>query len=183
MQEFINTVNPDTDAARSEWAAAAIKHVQFFRSQGYVQPLEIMTSFQGRDLKAIEAHANEILAADSVRLNGQAQTLFGWQAYWGPDWYKEWQGDLLLGSGKTITSAQGVELIVATRNYPIMVGLDSTPGDMTYQEAIDSVMPKCAQYGVGFLWWDYKEIQNNGYGSLLKNDPNGYAGASLATFK
>jgi hypothetical protein len=81
-QEYIGTADAGSEAGRTQWAAAAQTDIRFFGSQGYGNPLEIMANFQGRDLCAIIQHGQAIRASDSLKVNGDPQTMFGWQAYW-----------------------------------------------------------------------------------------------------
>src|SRR5262249_15686134 len=96
MQEFISVNSPETEAARQEWRDAAEANIQFFRGEGYTNPLEIMSSYQGRDLYAIHEYGSQIAATDTVTVNGQPQTMFGWQAYWGTSdgYYPRFFGNL-----------------------------------------------------------------------------------------
>jgi hypothetical protein len=155
MQEYIGTANPDTDAGRDEWASASKAHVKWFRSAGYAGPLEIMSSFQGRDLAAIIEKGASIRAADTLVVDGHAQTMFGWQAYWAADWYKSWQGELLLGKGKTITGVQAIHQFVASQDFPIEVGFDNYAGDTgsEYKAQIE----QAATDGVSWLWWSWRD--------------------------
>jgi hypothetical protein len=74
--------DPGTEAARATWAAAAKVNVEFFRAQGYTNPLEVMANFEGRDLYGIVEHGDAIRSVDTARIDGYPQTMFGWQAYW-----------------------------------------------------------------------------------------------------
>jgi hypothetical protein len=181
MQEFVNTIKPPESAgAVKEWVEAAKKHVRFFRQQGYTQPLEIMSSFEGRDLHAIVANADEILAADTLTSNGTKQTLFGWQAYWGTDFYRGWQGQEF-NIGGPLTAAEAIKRFVATRNYPIMVGLDTT--DIPGTESYGTLMPTCAKETVGWLWWEWTELTTASHGATVRNSKDGFAGAVKPALK
>ena len=180
MQEFIATVTPpESDGAIAEWVAAAVNHVTFFRAQGYTQPLEVMTSFQGRDLAAIVDNADTILAADTLHVNGQPQTMFGWQAYWGDSFYRGWQGEELLGPGQSITATQAVEQFVTTRDYPIQCGLDSV--DIPGTEAWTDIMPACSSNSVSWLWWEWFELTVASHGPIVRGSPDGFADSTRAT--
>jgi hypothetical protein len=178
MQEFKSSVKPpENPRAVREWVDAAKKHIRFFREQGFTQPLQIMTSFEGRDLHAIIANAEEILEADPVTRDNTKQTLFGWQAYWGPGFYEKWQGGLLIG--RPITAAQAIKKFVATRNYPIMVGLDSV--DVPGTESHKAIMPACAAHSVGWLWWEWGELKSEAHGKIVRTSKLGFAGAVRAS--
>jgi len=178
MQEFKSSIEPQEDPrAVREWVEAAKKHVRFFREHGFTQPLEIMTSFEGRDLSAIIANAPEILEADTLTRNDTKQTLFGWQAYWGPGFYEQWQGALLVG--RPITAAQAIKKFVATRSYPIMVGLDSV--DVPGTESYKTLMPACAAHSVGWLWWEWDELKTKSHGKIVRGSKDGFAGAVRAS--
>lgn len=158
MQEYKNAPGTgDTPAGRAAWRDDAISHITFFRERGYTQPLAIMSNFEGRDLAAIDEHHAAILAADTVTVNGQPQIIFGWQAYWSPvgnDWYKTWQGSLLLGAGQSLTAAQAISTIVASYDFPIQCGFDNYAGDTAsdYDEQIEAA----AAVNVPWLWWDWR---------------------------
>lgn len=152
-QEYIGG-SMDSAAGRDAWAASAITNVKFFRAQGYTQPLEIMSNFQGRDLYAIVNLGARIRAADTVLVDGQPQTMFGWQAYWWGDWYPSWQGSMLLGAGQRISAAQAISQFVAKSPFPIQVGFDNYAGDtnVQYKEQMDVAQAN----RVGWLWWSWK---------------------------
>ena len=77
-QEYIGTADSgQAQAGRAEWAAASEVNVKFFRGQGYTNPLEVMSNFQGRDLYAIVEYGTAIRAVDSVSASGNPQTMFG----------------------------------------------------------------------------------------------------------
>lgn len=178
MQEFKSKIQPpENSRAVREWVDAAKSHVRFFRRQGYKQPLQIMTSFEGRDLHAIIEHADEILGADDLTLHGSKQTLFGWQAYWGPGFYENWQGKALVG--RRITAAEAVQKFVATRRYPIMVGLDTV--DVPGRESYAEIMPACEAHSVGWLWWEWEELKTEPHGEIVRKSKAGFAGSGRAS--
>lgn len=160
-QEYIGTADPSTEAGRAEWAAAAEVNVKFFRGQGYTNPLEVMSNFQGRDLYAIVEYGAAIRAVDTVSVSGNPQTMFGWQAYWGTtdNWYPTWQGGLLAGSGKTVTGAQAIHAYAATQPFPIEIGIDNYAADtnLTYQAEID----QAAVDAQSWLWWSWQNGSDN----------------------
>lgn len=157
-QEFIDPSDPEEPAGRLAWRNEAINHIQFFRAAGYTQPLAIMSNYEGRDLAAIIEHAAAIMAADTVTVNGQAQIIFGWQAYWSPEWaqsfYPNYQGNLLLGVGQSITSVQAINTILPTLNFPVQVGFDNYVGDTTAPaDDYDNQLDAAAAQLVPWLWW------------------------------
>jgi len=182
MQEYIGTADPDTEAGRTEWATVAKANIQWFRNAGYIEPLEIMSSYQGRDLDAIVEKGSSIRAVDTVQVNGYPQTMFGWQAYWADSWYKGWQGNLLLGGNNTITGAQAVHQFVANQTFPIEVGVDNYGGDtaLEYQAEID----QAAADNVSWLWWSWGdagvECPVNGAAckAYVTGSQSGFAGAA-----
>lgn len=155
MQEYIGTADADTEAGRTEWANAAKSNIVWFRNAGYVEPLEIMSNKEGRDLYAIVQKGAEIRAADTQLVGSDPQTMFGWQAYWGVgapnSWYYGWQGGLLLGSGQSITGAQAITQFATKQNFPIEIGIDNYPGD-TSQEYLEEMTQSAANNGT-WLWW------------------------------
>jgi hypothetical protein len=157
-QEFIDPSDPETPAGRLAWRNEAINHIQFFRAAGYTQPLAIMSNYEGRDLYAITEHAAAIMAADTVMVNGQAQIIFGWQAYWSPEWaqsfYPDYQGNLFLGVGQSLTSVQAINTILPTLNYPVQAGFDNYVGDSTAPaDDYDNQLDAAAAQLVPWLWW------------------------------
>ena len=182
MQEYIGVADASSEAGRSEWAAAAQTNIQWFRSAGYVLPLEIMGSFQGRDLAAIIEKGASIRSVDSVMVGGYPQTMFGWQAYWGDSWYKGWQGGLLLGGSNTVTGAQAIHQFGVTQQFPIEVGIDNYPGDTSteYKAEIDQAATDSASW----LWWSWNgsntiECPNDGAScqAYVTTSQTGFAGA------
>ena len=183
MQEFIGGSDSDVESGRIAWANAAKANISFFRSAGYIEPLEIMSNFQGRDLGAIIEKGAEIRAADTVTIGTDHQTMFGWQAYWATDWYKGWQGGLLLGGNNTITGAQAIHQIVTAQTFPIEVGVDNYGGDTSseYRSEID----QASSDGVSWLWWSWKDGDNNvecptdgaACQAYVTTAANGFAGA------
>jgi hypothetical protein len=181
MQEFVG--GSDSESGRTAWANAAKANISFFRSAGYIEPLEIMSNFQGRDLGAIIEKGAEIRAADTVTIGTDHQTMFGWQAYWATDWYKGWQGGLLLGDNNTITGAQAIHQIVTAQTFPIEVGVDNYGGDTSseYRSEID----QASSDGVSWLWWSWKDGDNNvecptdgaACQAYVTTAANGFAGA------
>jgi len=157
-QEFISTLDASTEAGRVAWASAAKTNIQFFRSQGYTNPLEIMANYQGRDLYGIVEYGSAIRAVDTVRVGSDPQTMFGWQAYWGTSdgYYPSWQGGLLLGHAGVVTGAQAIHQFAATQPFPIQIGFDNYAGDtnLDYQSEID----QAATDNMSWLWWSW----NNG---------------------
>jgi hypothetical protein len=188
-QEFISTEDASTEAGRVAWANAAKTNIQFFRTQGYTNPLEIMANYQGRDLYGIVEYGNAIRAADTVIVSGNPQTMFGWQAYWGTSdgWYPSWQGGLLLGHSGVVTGAQAIHQYAVTQPFPIEIGLDNYGGDtnLDYQSEMD----QAAADGMSWLWWAWdsgkKTIQCPVSGATCQayvtGSQNGFAGAKPLT--
>lgn len=183
MQEYKSPsgVSPDSQAGRDAWASKAIQMIQWFRGRGYTQPLEIMGNFQGRDLYGITQKQASIRAADTVLVGGQPQTMFGWQAYWEPSYYKTYQGSLFGTTGGSLTSAAAIGAHVATAAYPIQVGFDNYGGDMGSEYPAN--MAAAANSGVSWLWWDWRNGQlDTPLGgatarNYVLNDPTGFIGA------
>ena len=188
-QEFISTEDASTEAGRVAWANAAKANIQFFRTQGYTNPLEIMANYQGRDLYGIVEYGNVIRAADTVIVSGNPQTMFGWQAYWGTSdgYYPSWQGGLLLGHTGVVTGAQAIHQFAVTQPFPIEIGLDNYGGDtnLDYQSEMD----QAAVDGMSWLWWAWdsgkKTIQCPVSGATCQayvtGSQNGFAGAKPLT--
>jgi hypothetical protein len=186
MQEFINgSGNSETEEGRALWADHAKTNIKFFRGEGYNQPLEIMSNFEGRDLYAIVEKGAEIRAADTLKVGADPQTMFGWQAYWATDWYKSWQGELLTGA--PLTGAQAINRIVKAQTFPIQVGIDNYGGDTAgeYREEIDQAVSD----GVNWLWWSWDHISDevecpvNGAScqAYVMGSANGFAGAKRSS--
>ena len=186
MQEYIGVADSSSEAGRTEWAGAAQTNIKWFRSAGYIEPLEVMSNFQGRDLYAIVEKGASIRAADTAVVSGYPQTMFGWQAYWADSWYKSWQGGLLLGATSTITGAQAVHQFAVTQQFPIEIGFDNYPGDTSteYKAQID----QAATDNASWLWWSWTgsntvECPNDGAGcqSYVTTAQTGFAGAVRST--
>jgi hypothetical protein len=158
MQEYIGTADPESEAGRTEWANAAKNNIQWFRTAGYIEPLEVMTNYQGRDLYAIIEKGASIRAVDTVVIGGYPQTMFGWQAYWASDWYKQWQGGLLLGGSGTITGAQALHQFAVTQPFPIEIGLDNYGGDTGAEYRAE--MDQAAADRANWLWWSWTGSNN-----------------------
>lgn len=115
-----------------------------------------MANYQGRDLYGIVEYGDAIRAVDTVTVDGDPQTMFGWQAYWGTadKFYLGYQGALLLGQGQSITVTDAIHRFAATRPFPIQIGIDNYPGDTNadYEAEID----QCAADNLSWLWWSWK---------------------------
>jgi hypothetical protein len=187
-QEFVSSGDPSSETGRAAWASAAKTNIQFFRTQGYTNPLEIMANFQGRDLYGIVEYGQAIRAVDTVSVNGNPQTMFGWQAYWGTTdkYYQSYQGALLLGqSGGVVTGAEAIHQFAATRTFPIEIGIDNYAGDtnLDYQAEID----QAATDGMSWLWWSWKDgtvecpVSGSTCQSYVTGSQNGFKGAKPLT--
>lgn len=189
MQEFIGvTSDASTEAARQEWAAAAKSNIAFFRAEGYTQPIEIMTNFQGRDLYAIHQYGDAIRSTDTVTVAGYPQTMFGWQAYWGTadGWYPSYQGALFYpGQSKTLSGVDAIHLFATQESFPIEIGIDNYGGDtnLDYKAEID----QCAADNGTWLWWSYRNgdvecpVSGVTCQAYVRAAPNGFGGASSLT--
>jgi hypothetical protein len=184
MQEFAGPEDAGSENARVVWATAAKTNVQFFRAQGYTNPLEVMASFQGRDLYGIVEFGETIRAVDTVKVGSDPQTMFGWQAYWGTSdgWYSTFQGPLLLGKKDgLVTGPQAIHQFAATRTFPIQIGIDNFAGDtnLDYKDEID----QAAADGMSWLWWSWKNgsvecpVSGSTCQSYVTTSPNGFKGA------
>jgi hypothetical protein len=184
MQEFISPGDPSTEDARVTWATAAKANVRFFRAHGFTNPLEIMANYQGRDLYGIVEYGESIRAADTVKVDGEPQTMFGWQAYWGTadGYYPRYQGALLTGeSDGVVTGAEAIHAYAATQNFPIEIGIDNYGGDtnVDYQAQID----QAAADGMSWLWWSWKDgsvdcpVSGTTCQSYVTTSENGFQGA------
>ena len=135
---------------------AAKANIKFFREQGYTNPLEIMANYQGRDLYCIVEYGAEIRAVDTVLVQGEPQTMFGWQAYWGTSdgWYPTWQGGLLLGKSGKVTGPEAIHQFAAPLPFPVQIGIDNYSADTNqdYKAEID----QAAADGMSWLWWSWK---------------------------
>ena len=182
-QEFVQSGDASVEAARVAWSTAAKTNVQFFRSQGYTSPLEIMANFQGRDLYCIVEYGQAIRAVDTVSVNGEPQTMFGWQAYWGTTdkYYLSYQGALLIGSNQSITAVDAIHKFAATQTFPIEIGIDNYASDTNkdYQGEID----QAATDSMSWLWWSWTNggVECPASGSTCQTyvttSQNGFAGA------
>jgi hypothetical protein len=186
MQEYIGVADPSSEAGRTEWAGAAQSNIRWFRSAGYLEPLEVMSNFQGRDLYAIVEKGTSIRAVDPLVVGGYPQTMFGWQAYWADSWYKGWQGGLLLGGTSTITGTQAVHQFAVTQQFPIEIGFDNYPGDTSaeYKAQLD----QAATDNASWLWWSWTgsntvECPNDGATcqTYVTTGQTGFAGAVRST--
>jgi hypothetical protein len=185
-QEYIGVADPATETGRTEWANTAQSNVRWFRSAGYTVPLEIMANYQGRDLYGIIEKGASIRAVDTVVVSGYPQTMFGWQAYWASDWYKGWQGGLLLGGSSTITGAQAIHQFAVTQQFPIEIGLDNYAGDTSAEYKAE--MDQAAADHASWLWWSWTgsntaECPNDGATcqAYVTGSQSGFAGAVRST--
>ena len=186
-QEYISSGDAGSAAGRLEWANAAKMNVGFFRKTGYTHALTIMSNFEGRDLAAIVEHGASIRAVDTVKVGGDSQTMFAWQAYWSGSWYPSWQGSLLLGENQTISAAQAIHQILPTLSFPVEAGFDNYGGDTNtqYPEQID----QAAADGISWLWWSWRpadravECPVSGQACIdfVQKSSNGFAGAKPLT--
>jgi hypothetical protein len=182
-QEFVRSGDASAETARVAWSSAAKTNVQFFRSQGYTNPLEIMANYQGRDLYCIVEYGDAIRAVDTVTVDGDPQTMFGWQAYWGTTdkYYPTYQGALLLPSKQAISGVDAIHQFAATRTFPIQIGIDNYASDTNkdYQGEID----QAATDGMSWLWWSWKNggvecpVSGSSCQSYVTTSQNGFSGA------
>jgi hypothetical protein len=185
MQEYIGPSNMESEQARSDWAEAAKTNIKWFRSAGFTNPLEVMTSFQGRDLYAIVQKGESIRAADTHTVSGYPQTMFGWQAYWASDYYKTFQGSLLLGkSNGSITAAEAITQFVMTQAFPIQVGFDAFNPD-TGAEYKEQVI-QSAKDQSHWLWWVWEDngvacTNHPECADTVVKSTDGFAGAVKST--
>lgn len=189
MQEYIapTGISADSDVGRAAWRDASLLAISFFRKNGYTHPLAIMASFQGRDLHGILQHAQEILDADTVKVNGQSQIIFGWQAYWSPvgnSWYRDWQGSLILGNGRSLSAEEAIRTILPTLNYPIQCGFDNYAGDTAGDYGIQ--IRAAASGNIPWLFWDWRNgrldcpLNGETCRNFVMTNSTGFAGARTA---
>ena len=143
-----------------------------------------MANFSGRDLYCIVEYGESIRAIDTATVDGEPQTLFGWQAYWGTSdkYYQSYQGPLLTGQSKAVISApDAIHQYAATRTFPIQIGVDNYPADTNqdYQAEID----QAATDTMSWLWWSWKStnVECPASGSTCQSyvttSQNGFKGA------
>jgi hypothetical protein len=184
MQEFISPGDASTEDARVTWATAAEANIRFFRAQGYTNPLEIMANFQGRDLYGIVEYGESIRGVDVVEVDGDPQTMFGWQAYWGTTdgYYPRYQGALLTGeSDGVVTGPDAIHRYAAPQSFPIEIGIDNFAGDtnLDYQAEVD----QAAADEMSWLWWSWKDgtvecpVSGDPCRSYVTSSDNGFKGA------
>lgn len=110
--------------------------------------------------------------------------MFGWQAYWGTSegYYPKYQGALLLGKPDgVVTGPQAIHQFVATRTFPIEIGIDNYGGDtnLDYKDEID----QAAADGMSWLWWSWKDnsvecpVSGATCQSYVTTSQNGFKGA------
>src|SRR5512133_3915152 len=119
-----------------------------------------MANVQGRDLYGTVEHGDAIRAVDTVTVDGEPQTMFGWQAYWGTSdgYYPAFQGPLRLGrTGAVLSGTEAIRQFAATRAFPIQIGMDNIGGDtnLEYRAQID----QAATDGMSWLWWSWRDGQ------------------------
>jgi hypothetical protein len=73
--------------------------------------------------------------------------------WWG-DWYTGWQGELLIGSGESLSGAQAINQVLPTLDFPVQVGFDNYPGNtnIEYLEQIN----QAAIDDISWLWWAWQ---------------------------
>lgn len=149
------------DVAR--WRLDALAAVDWFRAQGYTQPLDIMGNGYGRDLPSIITHGQEIFDRDPLR-----RIVFGWQAYWGMNSYYTNDGFAgKAGLSSPTSPADGIRR-AAEMPWPIQAGLlnNCEPENelMDYQGA----MTQAATSEIGWLWW-WGSFNDFNDGNILTN--------------
>jgi hypothetical protein len=130
---------------RTTWQSDAITAVNYFRGQGYTEPLTVIANNYGRDLPSLLINGPAVVAADPL-----GRTILGWQSYWGSNDY--WQG--VYG----LTLAQGINQ-AAQQAYPIQLGIINYTdwyifGNSVVEDYV-TAMSLAQQNNQGWLWWDY----------------------------
>lgn len=134
------------DVAR--WRLDALAAVDWFRAQGYTQPLDIMGNGYGRDLPSIIVHGQEILNRDPLK-----RIVFGWQAYWGTGGYYTNDGFAgKEGLSSPTSPADGIRR-AAEMPFPIQAGLLNMAEPEMELVDYQTAMTQATTSQLGWLWW------------------------------
>jgi hypothetical protein len=166
------------------WVEEAVAAVETIRGGGYSCPITVLSNGYGRDLPAALDNGQTIFDADPL-----ANTIIGWQAYWGVSGWYQGEYGMSLEEGVAACAAQA---------FPMQVGIDhfADPEDeMDYS----AVMQATKENDIGWLWWDWynpwgssNNISTDGTAEnltsvgkeVVTSDPNSIANtATKACFK
>ncbi len=149
---------------RVAWRTAVLKRIEFFRTQGYTVPLNVMLPSSGRDLAAAleigrsgKPVGKEIFDADPLK-----KTIIGWQAYWFEEGHPEWSGGWKYQDWQGMTLEQAFAAC-ARQSFPIQAGIEyyteNAPNGphMDYMGAITFAH----ENSIGWLWWSYEPGDEN----------------------
>jgi mannan endo-1,4-beta-mannosidase len=147
------------------WLSEAKAAVALIRSYGYRVPITVLSNQYGRDLPTALAHGGEVVATDP-----RANTIIGWQAYW--------------GSSNTYQKAYGMTLHQGIQNasaaaFPIQAGIEKVTDGTTETMDYGTAMTDAQSMGIGWLWWDWRLLVTDG--NTLSSDGTAAHLTSLGT--
>jgi hypothetical protein len=154
--------NCQSDADIAAWVVAQKAVIDKFRAWEYTEPLTIGVPDQGRCLRAILDHGQELVDHDplhSLILNAQMY----WGAYTSGFSYQEANGFSAGNTGIREATAE-----VASKPFLIQFGLDAQDSGGNWAAVPYSLLMTEAQNkGIGTMWWEWKDPGEDNPNSLV----------------
>ncbi|HKO91539.1 MAG TPA: hypothetical protein VJU61_10325 [Polyangiaceae bacterium] len=145
---LIDAFGEPTFDDRQRFVSEATAALQRVRAWGYRVPLTVTANQFGRDLPSLLELGARIVAADPL-----ANTVLGWQAYWGQNGYYQQTYGMSLTEG--VAAAKSAP-------FPIQLGLDRVTDFPSSQTAdYEALLAATEQSGIGWLWWDWYNPYGN----------------------
>lgn len=145
---IIDAFGEPTFDDRERFLSEATEAIRQVREWGYRVPLTVTANQYGRDLPSVLELGAEVVAADPL-----ANTILGWQAYWGSSgYYQEAYG----------FSLEEAVQAVAQAPFPIQLGLDRITDYPSAQTAdYGTLLSATEASAIGWLWWDWYNPYGN----------------------
>jgi hypothetical protein len=145
-----------------EWLATQKDFITKFRSWGYTQPLTIGTLDQGRHLRALLDHGQELLDFDP-----QHKLVFNAQMYWGNytgSWNYQENNGFSPGDAGIVEAMEAIE----AKPYVIQIGLDGYDSGGNWADVpYELMMTHAESKKIGYLFWEWKDPNFNNLNSLV----------------
>ena len=145
----------------TRWLAEQKEVISRFRDWGYTQPLTIGPPKEGRWLRALLDHGQELINHDprhSLVLNAQM--------YWG-DYGPGWSYQSANGFSDGDQGIREAAAAVASKSFPIQWGLDAIDHEGGDAEVpYELLMTEAQEHGIGTLWWQWRGTNENDLNSL-----------------
>ena len=159
--------DPEQDpSVVAQWVANQKEVISRFRAWGYTQPLTIGALKQGRFLRLLLDHGQELIDHDplhSLVLNAQMY----WGEYNRPDGWSYQQANGFSDGDQGIREAAAA---VAAKPFLIQWGLDAIDGEnengIPYEVPYELLMTEAQEHGIGTLWWQWRGANANDLNSL-----------------